>query len=378
MLDQITPQVETELRDQPEVQAQVLRTIGSAYASQGRYDAAEKNLRAALNLQIRGGEKGELAAAQTELGVLLYREEKFPEAMKVLGSAVAFYRDARSRKSSDYNPARFVYALDSLGDVKANAGAMESALLLIKEAFEIASAPDFPIQDRALATYAKGDLGGVLIFKGKIDEGERLLHETVDEYRALSTQPRWELGAFLMVLGFAEEQKKRLDEAERYLAEGEQILRATLGDSAYLSNDLNQQAVVRFRRQDLPGAEAKAREAILVYQHIPSANPSGVANPETTLADILVAEGRFSEAEQYYRHLVELYEMAQPRSYFAMVSGKIRLSQCLVAQGRLAEAEKVAQGADADAWQHLADKQAVRQMTAANLAQILEKEAKQK
>ena len=42
MLDQITPQIETELADEPEVRAQVLRTIGSAYASQGRFDLAEK------------------------------------------------------------------------------------------------------------------------------------------------------------------------------------------------------------------------------------------------------------------------------------------------------------------------------------------------
>jgi tetratricopeptide (TPR) repeat protein len=52
MLDRITPQVTAELGDQPEVRAQVLRTIGSAYASQGRYDEAEKNLREALDLQL--------------------------------------------------------------------------------------------------------------------------------------------------------------------------------------------------------------------------------------------------------------------------------------------------------------------------------------
>src|SRR5207302_5839470 len=53
MLDQITPQIEAELADQPDVRAQVERTIGSAYASQGRYDLAERNLRAALNAQTQ-------------------------------------------------------------------------------------------------------------------------------------------------------------------------------------------------------------------------------------------------------------------------------------------------------------------------------------
>jgi len=38
MLDQITPQVQAELSDEPDVRAQVQRTLGNAYASQGRYD----------------------------------------------------------------------------------------------------------------------------------------------------------------------------------------------------------------------------------------------------------------------------------------------------------------------------------------------------
>ncbi len=48
MLKHITPQVEDELADQPEVRGQILRTIGSAYASQGDYLSAEKYLRQAL------------------------------------------------------------------------------------------------------------------------------------------------------------------------------------------------------------------------------------------------------------------------------------------------------------------------------------------
>lgn len=82
MLDQIAPQVETELADQPEVRAQVLRTIGSAYASPGDYDAAERNLRAALDAQRRlyGEENADAAATMTELGVLAYRQSKLEEA----------------------------------------------------------------------------------------------------------------------------------------------------------------------------------------------------------------------------------------------------------------------------------------------------------
>jgi non-specific serine/threonine protein kinase/serine/threonine-protein kinase len=101
MLDQITPQVETELADQPEVRAEVLRTIGSAYNSQGQYDRAEKNLRAALETQrqLYGEENPEVAATSAELGSLFYNQGKFGEANRLLEKAVVFYR-ARQRTNS--------------------------------------------------------------------------------------------------------------------------------------------------------------------------------------------------------------------------------------------------------------------------------------
>lgn len=53
MLDQIALQIESELADQPEIRAQLHRTIGSAYASLGQYEPAEQNLRAALTTQTQ-------------------------------------------------------------------------------------------------------------------------------------------------------------------------------------------------------------------------------------------------------------------------------------------------------------------------------------
>ncbi|HUQ31155.1 MAG TPA: serine/threonine-protein kinase, partial [Pyrinomonadaceae bacterium] len=68
MLDDIAPRIEAELADQPEVRAQILRTIASAYASQGIYDKAEKNYRSALETQTRifGTDHAETAATMTQ------------------------------------------------------------------------------------------------------------------------------------------------------------------------------------------------------------------------------------------------------------------------------------------------------------------------
>ncbi|MGH8101998.1 MAG: serine/threonine protein kinase, partial [Chthoniobacterales bacterium] len=121
MLDQITPQVEAELADQPDVRAQVQRTIGAAYASQGRYDLAERNLRAALNAQSQFYGEDSLQAADTmsELGVLCYRLARYDESSSLLQKAVAAYRKQRQAKAPGYNSARFALALKYLGVIKA-------------------------------------------------------------------------------------------------------------------------------------------------------------------------------------------------------------------------------------------------------------------
>ena len=68
--------------------------IGSAYASQGKYDAAEKNLRAAFGAQVRlhGEENAETAATMVELGILSARELKLEDAQRYLERAIHFYR----------------------------------------------------------------------------------------------------------------------------------------------------------------------------------------------------------------------------------------------------------------------------------------------
>ena len=93
MLDRVAPQVQKELADQPDVRGEMLRTIGKIYASQGEHDAAEKNLRAALQTQTAfyGEQNAEVTETMIELGVLLYRCEEFAEAEVFLEKGVAFF-----------------------------------------------------------------------------------------------------------------------------------------------------------------------------------------------------------------------------------------------------------------------------------------------
>jgi hypothetical protein len=77
--------------------AQVLRTIGSTYASQGQYGAAERNLRAVLEAQteLHGPQSAEAAETKPEPAVPSFRQYKFDEATRLLDETIAFYRPQR-------------------------------------------------------------------------------------------------------------------------------------------------------------------------------------------------------------------------------------------------------------------------------------------
>ncbi|MFL6527979.1 MAG: protein kinase domain-containing protein [Chthoniobacterales bacterium] len=367
MLERITPRVESELSDEPDVRAQVLRTIGSVYASQGHYEEAEKNLRAALivQTQLYGENSAEAAATMTELGVLSFRQLRLAEANQLLEKAVAFYR--RQIGTPQYDAIKLALAL---GDVKAQSDS-KAAVALMNEAVETSSRANLKGADRAVLSMNKADLGALLIYFGQTDKGEPLLREAVNEFQQISNQHPWELGAFLTMLGVAATTKNNLDEAEKDLSEGEQIYRQTLGDrTAYLCYNLDKAAAVLFLKKELQPAEAKARESLAIARAISGENSVASASPLCTLSEILAAEGRIPEAEECCRQSLAIYEQQPTKNYSAIVPLKATISRVLLSQNRIAEAAQVATEAQADAQTNFGPDNPLTKSATDNLAAI--------
>src|SRR5205823_1204404 len=155
MLDQIAPQVEAELSDEPDVRAQVQRTIGSAYASQGRYDLAERNLRAALDAQIQlyGEDNREATDTMSELGVLCLRQVRYEEASSLLEKAIAAYRKQRQANASGYSAAKLALALDYLGVTKFYQTDPYAAKPFLVEALQVSSSANLQGEERRVLAF---------------------------------------------------------------------------------------------------------------------------------------------------------------------------------------------------------------------------------
>lgn len=379
MLDQIAPQIEAELADQPEVRAQLLRTVGSAYASLGQYDVAEKNLRAGLATQtnLYGEDNPEAAATMDELGVLLFRELKYEEAQQLLGKAANFYRKQQKANAPGYSPAKLALTLDYLGVTTYFRGDAKTALSLLKEAVQISSGANLKGSERGVLALNKSDLGSFLVLQGDAETGEPLLLEAVAEFRQISNPVRWELGATLQFLGFVATNKNRLDEAEKYLRESEQILRQTLGEkNTYLCGTIMQQANVLLRKNNLVAAKTKAQESLAMIKAFSPDNQLPWVRALLVLGDISVQAGRSTEGMDCFRQALAIYEQQSPKNFLAITPLKVKLSQLLLGQHHVVEAEAMALQAHEAVRQNLGEQHPLMKTTADNLIQIYEKRGK--
>jgi serine/threonine protein kinase/tetratricopeptide (TPR) repeat protein len=381
MLDEIAPRIEAELADQPEVRAQILRTIASAYASQGIYDKAENNYRSALETQTRifGTDHAETAATMTQLGVLDMRQGKIAESDKLLENAVAFYRRQQARQAPDFRAVNLVTAMNFLGGVRFTSIDPQSGAAILEEALQIAENADLQGNERFALAAVQGDVGFYLARVGELERADRLLRKSLAIHRQLSEYPRWEMGATLASLGELYNRKNQPDQALEFLQESERIYRQTLGDrNRYLAFNLQHQAIALSLQKNFTAAEPKARQQLAIYLEVVPENKLVAAIPNSVLGIVLVGNKRFDEAEGYLREGLQGLEQSPVKNHFINVQAKIALSQCLLNQNRLAEAEQLALAAHSEARQNLGEQNPFVETAAESLAKIHERQGKSK
>jgi len=94
VLDSTMKRLDTELRNQPEVGADLRDTLGMVYFDLGQYASAENLLRDAVAVRrsLFGNDNAQLAASLDKLGVVLTSLNKFAEAETLLGESLAISR----------------------------------------------------------------------------------------------------------------------------------------------------------------------------------------------------------------------------------------------------------------------------------------------
>ena len=345
ILDATANRIGKELKNQPEVEAELRTAIGHTYTSLGRAAEAEAMYREALAIQkqLFGNENPSVAASLDYVANVLSFQGKHTEAEMMLREAIAM-----GKKLLGNEHPNVASSLDNLACVLIRQS--QTAVAPQKQR-QLAEAED--LEREALAIRRKlfgneqlevaqslDNLALVFHAQGKNAEAESRLREALAMRQKLLGGENQPVAMSLLNLADALSEEGKYAEAEPLFREALAMRRKLDGsehpDVAYALGHL---AVLLRRQGKLAEAEAANREALTMNKEL-----LGNEHPNTIitldhLADVLRDQSKLAEAETLYRE-------ALPTSKKVFGNDSKEAGRCLGGladalqrQGKLAEAE---------------------------------------
>jgi serine/threonine-protein kinase len=328
VLDKAAKRAEVELSNDPEVLAQVQRTIGVTYYNLEIYDKSEPLLRSAAGrfLEIYGGGDIRTAAVQKELGDLLSFTGKVDEAIPLLTGASSVFESAPDKLQESLD-VRF-----SLSQAYYFKGENKTAEAGYRNILEIADRSS--LQNEMIVADVSHELANLI--RDRDDLAAIELYERSSRIVRPMPDKRMNLGTCLSNLGMVLTEVGRFDEARKYLDESLMIRREIFGEeSPAVAVVLTNVSRIELHRGDAVRAERTARQAVSILEKALLPGHRNFGPAYVTLGQILLERRNFTEAASYLdKGLAVLRSKKEVRR---MAVAESVLGECLVLQNKRSE-----------------------------------------
>lgn len=327
-----------ELRNQPEVRAELRQVVGAGYVEQGNYVAGERNLRLALTerSQLYGASSPKSLITEFTLASLFLAKADYDSAENIYRSKLSLLRDEFRKGKID--PDSFTNHLSNYAILRRARGDSTQAETLLREGLAISLQQSSESQADMLSQL----LTLILLDQGKFDEAESLQRAAVSKQRNLPNNETPEFCAALTLLGSILMERGDLNDAKSNLLEAESIYRKLYSPSFLaIYDNLRLQAQVSYLAGKYVEANATINQVLDNYRH--NSNPKYIsfATALTVQGLILNKLGRSDEAERTLREAVKLRLENLPAKHFMSALSRGALGECLTTQKRYDEAERL-------------------------------------
>jgi tetratricopeptide (TPR) repeat protein/tRNA A-37 threonylcarbamoyl transferase component Bud32 len=372
ILDKTAQRLDKELKDHPDVEADLRNTIGKVYLDLGQYTNAEAMYRQALAMQkkLLPSEHPVVATALRNLGGALELEGKLAEAENLDRQALAMRRKLFGNEHPEV-----AHALESVATVTGLQGKLTEAESMLREVVAMQKRL-LGSEDPDVATSIQ-NLGQTLRVEGNLAQAEIMEREALAMRRKLLGNEHLEVATSLNGLAVVLVEQARLHEAEVLLREALALRKKLLGSQhPRVSESLNNLAILLQRQGNLAEAETMHREALMIERKIQGDEHPNVANSLNNLALVLRDEGKLAEAETMERQALGLWRNLFGLEHFQVATALNNLATVLLAEHKLAEAETAQREALAMYRKSLGDKHPSAARGLHNLAVILQRQGK--
>jgi serine/threonine-protein kinase len=380
LLDRGAARIADELRGQPQLQAELMRTMAEVYEGQGLDAKAEALLRDALDIQrpslrendfcaqrhqvaktlhalagvlLSKGEhedaentqrealasyhelfpagSAELGTALNRMGSILRLRSDYPAAERFLRDGLAMLRASPEPDEEDVADGlrQLAYVLYLRSGYAESADAYRQAIALRRELFGDQHPELAPLlSDFALL------LNRMHLYEEALGIQQRALaiyqRHFGDEHPDVATLDN-NLAGTLVELG-------RYEEAEGYARKSLALDRRLRGRDYFGSGAaLLTLARIRFLQGDLDGAEPYYRQALkVIHRTLGDRHPHG-AHPLLWLGRVELARGRPAKAEPLLRQALDIWRATLPEGHLFIARTEGALGACLAARGKPAE-----------------------------------------
>jgi len=284
--------VDQEFDGQPEIQADLLLVLGSAWGNLGLVDDGLPLMGRALDIRkhIFGEQSEEVAEALLEMAALLRGSQRPGEGLQYAEEALSLRRELHPP-----GDVRLADALTATGWALVGHDRPDSALVFFQDALRIRQQHPEDILNLETTRLA---LAFGLRNAGRLDEAEQIYEEAIPRFRDLPEAQPVEVATYLNNLGY-----------------------------------------LRRRRGDFAGAEELYREALAILNEQYGPGHPRSLNTSGNLAAALMEQGRTAETGEVLEARVAAAEAQWPEGHWLVTAARRAVADFLLRTGRLAEAE---------------------------------------
>ena len=338
ILDRTVSRVTKDLKDQPEVQAELCNTLGEVYRALGQSGKAEelhRNARSLLQFSRGANGRRDLAVSLNGLALVL-------RDVGNLGEAEALQRQALELRRKLYGNEHALVAesLNDLALMLRSEGKLGEAERTHREALAM-ERKLFGNNHLAVAT-SLNNLGLALEAEGQPTEAERCFRESLDIEKRLRGGNQPGVAITLDNLAFVLCQEGKLGEAEMLERQSLEVQRRILGaEYPSVATALNNLGLILAAQGNLADAEKLLRDALAQRRKLLGPKHPELAASLYHLAGLLREEKKTDEAESFAREALAMRRAMFGDDHIAVAASLDRLAQVLEDENRLAEAESL-------------------------------------
>lgn len=337
ILDKGADRIETQLVEQPAIQATLMDTMGTVYTSLGLYRVAIPLISKALDKRtaLTGFSDSMVAQSLNHLGETLTLNGDYAEAEQRLRDALAIQRDLFGEQHPDV-----ARTLTALADLMSVTGEYAKGEPLIKEALRIRRA--LYGEDHADVAESIGDLGVNYGERGEFVQAELYLREALAMLRKVHGAIHPQIAEAMNNLAWALMGLNHPEQAEPLYRDALKMKQRLLGNAhPDLAAGLNNLAFALETRGDYAQAETAYRESLAMNRTLLGERHPEVAVNMSNLAFVLYAKGDRPAAIAMLRESLQMNRQVLGAEHPRVAGGATNLAYWLIEAGAYDESERL-------------------------------------